>query len=599
MVKGKTQGITAADGTLKKCDLVMQGGITSGVVYPGAVKELSSEYQFVSVGGASAGAIVAAATAAAELGRKTGKSDFTALDKAMESLDKRGFLLGLFQPTRQAKPAFDVLLKLVTSHDSWFWKGFRAFFELVLTPTLVLIWFAAAVVLALLARSSIQSMPFPSRLLHVALTIGTWFLIAVVLAIIQFWLVLRRLLAALPNQGFGFCFGKRQPRATQEGLTDWIFLQTQQCAGLTATDPPVTFANLERYGIHLKLVTTDLSLARPVTLPFARGSGYLFTESSLKDFLPDAIWGHLMKHSTPKKIAGETYRTVRGDQMPVALAARLSLSFPLLLSAVPLYKIHKEIREKPIRHLFSDGGITSNFPIHFFDEWLPSHPTFGISLQPADQHRGKQDDPKPDDRKQDDPTHNDRKQDDMIGFGRKSEVPRWTKTKSLTGFASQVFDASRNWRDTMQAQLPGSKDRIVSIYMGDKEGGLNLDMDPTVIRTLDSRGRAAGRAIKARFDWPSHQFHRYLTWMQTMQKGLHDAQQSYTDTDFGSLLVKAHFRPLGGSTANDDTWGSQAETVTKRLIARAKSLGVDRVGPLFNTSKPPDPEPVMRVVPDV
>jgi hypothetical protein len=87
--------------------------------------------------------------------------------------------------------------------------------------------------------------------------------------------------------------------------------------------------------------------------------------------------------------------------------------------------------------------------------------------------------------------------------------------------------------------------------------------------------------------------------MQTMQKGLHDAQQSYTDTDFGSLLVKAHFRPLGGSTANDDTWGSQAETVTKRLIARAKSLGVDRVGPLFNTSKPPDPEPVMRVVPDV
>jgi predicted acylesterase/phospholipase RssA len=49
----------------------MQGGITSGVVYPGAVIEQSKTYQFVDIGGASAGAIVAAATAAAELGRQT------------------------------------------------------------------------------------------------------------------------------------------------------------------------------------------------------------------------------------------------------------------------------------------------------------------------------------------------------------------------------------------------------------------------------------------------------------------------------------------------------------------------------------------------
>ena len=30
---------------------------------------------------------------------------------------------------------------------------------------------------------------------------------------------------------------------------------------------------------------------------------------------------------------------------------------------------------------FSDGGIASNFPIHFFDSWLPDRPTFGITLQ--------------------------------------------------------------------------------------------------------------------------------------------------------------------------------------------------------------------------
>ena len=55
---------------LKHCDVVMKGGITSGVVYPPAIVELSREYQFKNIGGTSAGAIAAAATAAAEYGRQ-------------------------------------------------------------------------------------------------------------------------------------------------------------------------------------------------------------------------------------------------------------------------------------------------------------------------------------------------------------------------------------------------------------------------------------------------------------------------------------------------------------------------------------------------
>lgn len=50
-------------------DLTMQGGTTSGVVYPLAVCELATRFRFRNVGGASAGAIAAAATAAAEVGR--------------------------------------------------------------------------------------------------------------------------------------------------------------------------------------------------------------------------------------------------------------------------------------------------------------------------------------------------------------------------------------------------------------------------------------------------------------------------------------------------------------------------------------------------
>ena len=48
-----------------RCDIVMKGGITSGVIYPRAVAELAKTYRLSQVGGASAGAIAAAAAAAA------------------------------------------------------------------------------------------------------------------------------------------------------------------------------------------------------------------------------------------------------------------------------------------------------------------------------------------------------------------------------------------------------------------------------------------------------------------------------------------------------------------------------------------------------
>src|ERR1700694_5223429 len=58
---------------LRKCDIVMKGGITSGIVYPTVVCKLASEYQFKNLGGTSAGALAAALTAAAEYARQTGR----------------------------------------------------------------------------------------------------------------------------------------------------------------------------------------------------------------------------------------------------------------------------------------------------------------------------------------------------------------------------------------------------------------------------------------------------------------------------------------------------------------------------------------------
>src|SRR5947208_11940137 len=77
------------------CDLVMKGGITSGVVYPSAVLDLKERYRFRNIGGASAGAIAAVVTAAAEYGREAGSGHgYEALEHIVGELGKEGFLLG-------------------------------------------------------------------------------------------------------------------------------------------------------------------------------------------------------------------------------------------------------------------------------------------------------------------------------------------------------------------------------------------------------------------------------------------------------------------------------------------------------------------------
>src|SRR6202165_2171236 len=92
-----------------ECDIVMKGGITSGVIYPRAVCELAKSYRLRSVGGSSAGAIAAAGAAAAEFGRASGgfellealPNDITARSPAGGSI-----LFRLFQPTKKTYPLY-------------------------------------------------------------------------------------------------------------------------------------------------------------------------------------------------------------------------------------------------------------------------------------------------------------------------------------------------------------------------------------------------------------------------------------------------------------------------------------------------------------
>src|SRR4051794_12504724 len=92
-----------------ECDVVMKGGITSGVVYPGAIAELAQRYRFRSIGGTSAGAIAAALVAAAEYAREHGDpAGFDAVAalpaELADEVGGRSLLLRLFQPDAETEP---------------------------------------------------------------------------------------------------------------------------------------------------------------------------------------------------------------------------------------------------------------------------------------------------------------------------------------------------------------------------------------------------------------------------------------------------------------------------------------------------------------
>ena len=96
-----------------ECDLVMKGGITSGIVYPPAVVEIAKDHRLRNIGGSSAGAIAAAAAAAAELGRfsKSGGFELLAtLPKQLSEVDRTGRtrLQRLFQAQPSTTDLFDL-----------------------------------------------------------------------------------------------------------------------------------------------------------------------------------------------------------------------------------------------------------------------------------------------------------------------------------------------------------------------------------------------------------------------------------------------------------------------------------------------------------
>jgi predicted acylesterase/phospholipase RssA len=547
----------------------MKGGITSGVVYPGAVAVLAERYRFRTVGGSSAGAIAAAVCAAAEYGRQTGRGPgMRVLTDIAAKIGQPGFLLGLFQPAPGARPLWEIGLGLAGRRTAR--PGARPG-RLALAAAAMalrrrrgpLLPAALALVALPPALAALQAADALNPL-AVVLLVLLWLLAVLgllALAGVRALLALGRGAAAsLPASDYGLCPGSRQPGGHGPALVEWLHERIQEAAGRTTTDPPLTFADLEAEGIGLEMTTTDLSYAAPVSVPLPPRT-YMFRPDEMSERFPAEVVAQMVgDHDGP-------YQWMPARDLPVVVGVRLSLSFPLLLSAMPLHAPRHD-PDGVTRNLFSDGGICSNFPIHFFDAWFPRHPTFGIDLV-GDAAAGPR-----------------------LGDPERPEPPRWREVASLGAFAGQVKDAMQNWRDAAQSQLPGFRDRVCRVPLAPGEGGLNLRMTPEQIQALTARGAEAGELLRDGFDWDRHRFVRYLTLMQLLQRNIGALADPAAFPDFADELDAGApgvdvFRESG---LHDADWCRAAAAATAALMSWRPGVELDGDGK-------PLPVPDLRVVP--
>jgi len=603
----------------KTCDVVMKGGITSGVVYPHALCELARTYRFVNVGGTSAGAIAAAAAAAAEHGRSSG--GFAKLATLPEWVGAGDNLFRLFQP----QPGTRRFYRLFTSGLGH--TGFGKWLRIVgaslagfpLTALAGLAPGLALVVVAALTGSGL--------LLVCAIVAG------VVLALLGLLLALGlRIGTGLPRavgrNDFGLCSGLSAGEAP--ALTPWLAALIDELAGMEGDDP-LTFGDLRARGIDLMVMTTNVTHRRPHRMPWTHRDLY-YDPARLRRLFPERVVAWMDAHPPPAGDGREGERRARrlaalaplrpfpaADDLPVVVAARMSLSFPLLISAVPLHALDMTSRRtrraveavedgsEPAEPLvaevcwFSDGGIASNFPVHFFDTPLPARPTFAIDLDGFHPDHGRG------------PDEADNVYLPSTNAGGLLET--WHRLDpepgfaSLSGFVSGIVRTMQNHVDSALSRQPGYRDRIVHVHTAPDEGGMNLTMPPHVIEALTLRGQAAGRKLVERFaetsgtddglSWDNHRWVRYRSALAALSELLEVFGASWSTAPTGERT----YRELLERAEDEGPAGYRFTSAAQRELALALTELLadagDRAaaGPASVTRGAPRPEPVARIVP--
>ncbi|MFT3997065.1 MAG: patatin-like phospholipase family protein [Asticcacaulis sp.] len=436
----------------KQINLVLKGGVASGLVYAELLPRLAGSFRLHGLAGASAGAIAAALGAAAEYARQSGDvSGFVRLRTACETLPAD--LPRLFQATGAFGPLLKALMYLAPGSSRPRWG--QALWTLRLPLFfLLLIGICAA---ERLTHGAGLSMAQVSDWLLAALI----FLVFICLGAIVYVVALLQLLT---RRHFGLCsgLGSGLGTAARPGVTDWLHTALQSVAG---TPDILTFGDLKGRGVDLKIVATDLSRARTLMLPDT-GLPLWFDPEEWRHLFPQEILETLRPDSTATR-----WPLPGPDKLPVVIAVRISLSCPGLMAQIPVYTGP----EGGHKLYLSDGGIARNFPFDAFDG--DANPCWGIDF---DSLRDDDDDAR------------------RVWTLADEQSRRRTAADPLTGLFAFVWNLLFSMREAdMRSRLfdETRSGRIVRIGLKRTEGGMNLHMNPTQIDRLSACGAAAADLI--------------------------------------------------------------------------------------------------------
>lgn len=627
--------------TDRYCDLILTGGVTSAVAYPPAALVLGSAYRFHAIGGASSGAGIAAAVAAAEYARRRGSGQGYSrmLEQVSAIADERGGranLSRLFQPTDGLKRLFRTVLRFAALPEHSFW-------HLTLDAVRAYVWpllAGAALGLALVGFASALCKDQGLIAYALATLIGAIMALGVAL-----WCDLKRLLAA----DYGLCDG--QSRQAAEGhppLTEWLhqLIQTAACRG--DGEAPVSFADLHgapgsphqtlgdagaqsRESIRLQMMAANVTLGEPVRFPREpEDTPLYFRVGEMRRLFPKNVVDHMVAHATfytgpatpvepgaaqPVGWTGDDRRfySLPRLELPIIVAARMSVSFPVLFSAVPLWRVDPTSKPARLRRcLFLDGGLCSNFPIHLFDSLVPPWPTFGIHLRDLDGVRVDSKRPCPHVRVEL-PRDGDGRFPHFEDFDERAKPH-----ERLFGLASAVLATIKDWTDNTQARLPGVRDRIVTLSLPPGIGGLNLLMPGNDIRHLAKSGVDAARKLLERFSqpsaatgqalgWDAHRLMRFRLAYESLLRSVSGLTQSTVAPRHASSLRELfrHARddapppqaPPGPNQAFALPLRADQAATLEGALAALQRLETELVNGELDLPWPPHPAPELRVRP--
>lgn len=616
------------------CDLVLTGGVASGVVYPWAIVEIARAYRFRSIGGTSVGAMAAALAAAAEYGRRTGcKAPFEVLRRTPAALgeclaDGRTRMFSLFQTNAGGERLINIWGRLGTG---------TSMTDMSLSGIL-------RVVLSVYRAPGVLGAFAGYLLAWITAPLSQWLFIPIGAAMGIVLAICNDVRQGVICNHLGLCKGgtsegpgpdgERRP-----GLSEWLHDGIQASAGLERKDRPLTFRDLwcapaypggprqtcneqdsaEHRAIDLQVITTNVTHGRPYRLPNTDSRSRLFFKlKDLKDYFPQVVLDALRRDArpyAPRTDSDPKDCAVPADllelpvaDLPIVVAARLSLSCPLLISAVQLWAIDYEPKRgkrdlKPCQ--FTDGGVSSNFPIHLFDEAVPRWPTFGLWLDRESPYR-------PDERVwlpefQGQGWGDAWNRFDPEAAGPKPLAYSRKDFKYLAGFLLGILTGGLDWNDRTTFRLPHVRNRVARLLLRPGEGGLNIAMPrDKILRMAHEYGTKAGRLFVERFadekGEPSRAW-REQRWirMQLLFNGLRErltnlrssAQWASHAVPMAQAIEEAKGKSPIKDTANRNKLSPEQAESLQRLLTALQDLEVElrAAEPSFS----PELEPELRL----